>query len=252
MDIRFYEIRVNALKKWEANTSRLFNNNYSALGNDELYESYECSWQNLYQEKHVHVFCSVGEWANNITDILQDNRYDYLNMNEEDEAKILFRYYTRLLLVVSELITDFQDIVIEFNSTNMDAARKILSGYNIKEEALKFDLSNKELQKEIYNAVNVLMDYINTVYKHKFGKSKQNKLHRFNNHLPIVFQSDQNIEEIFNYINLVSSRSVENVLVPNLDLILEIINTCYCQLNETFTIPENNIQFKLFCENNSK
>lgn len=250
INIRFYEVRVDALKKWERITNRDFETKYSKLGNDNFEKSYECFWQELYEDKHVHVFCSMGEWANNVTDILQDNNYDYLYMSNEEESKILFRYYTRLLLVVSEFITDFEDIVIEYLQIGRNESRRILSnGYHLDEPINSLVPNTKP--EEICNSVNVLMNYINSVCKHKFGKASQNKLHRFNNHLEYQFQMNQIIAEIYLFNNEVNEEKANSILVPNLDLILDIISNCYIVLNNLFTNEENKDKFLEFCKNNS-
>jgi len=270
--IRFYDFRIDALKKWLAITNRDFDLKYSNICNDDINDSFECSWQILYEKKHVHVFCGIGEWANNITDILLDTRYDYLyltnnihknNEEYEEESKMLFRYHTRLLLVVSEMITDFEDILAEFLKKNINnkiekiEIRKILSNGKFKEKPIESIFSeekNKENHIE-YNAVNVLMEYINSVCKHKFGKTDQSKIHRVNNHLPYEFQLNINIEDIYNFNNklkLGSSTDFTYILVPNIELVTEIVLNCYDVLDNQFKCEDNKDKFLNFCENNSK
>jgi hypothetical protein len=270
--IRFYDFRIDALKKWLAITNRDFDLKYSNICNDDINDSFECSWQNLYEQKHVHVFCGIGDWANNITDILLDTRYDYLyltnnnqknNEEYEEESKMLFRYHTRLLLVVSEMITDFEDILAEFLEKNINnkidkiEIRKILSNGNFKEKPIKsiFSEEKNEGNHIEYNAVNVLMEYINSVCKHKFGKIDQSKIHRVNNHLPYEFQLNINIEDIYNFNNklkLGSPTDFTYILVPNIELVTEILLNCYDVLDNQFKCEDNKDKFLNFCKNNSK
>jgi hypothetical protein len=36
--------------------------------------------------EHISIFCSLGEWANNISDILKDDSKDYYNFLIEDHS----------------------------------------------------------------------------------------------------------------------------------------------------------------------
>lgn len=109
----FGEIRKAALEYWAAQTGRQIRDaNGNLLLTDDFVDAYECDWQNGYNGGHVHLFCSLGDWASNLTDLLKDDRYDELDLESEDDAKLLFRHYTRMLLIISEILTDFQDIYI--------------------------------------------------------------------------------------------------------------------------------------------
>lgn len=265
MKLRFHDVRIEILTEWEAITRRKLYSKYSSLSNDDYSGSYECKWQEMYNEGHVHVFCCIGEWANNITDILLDCRYDHLYLTDEDysndsnteiEAVMLFRYYTRFLLVVSEFITDFEEIVNQFlgltsKEIKDKKSRSILSGMYIKNNSLKI-VSNANEKDEIYNAVNELMKYINTICKHKFGSSKKKiNIHKINDHLPYKFQFERDFEELYNFNKSFESKEIKSILVPNIDLVFDIISNCYCIVDSMFTDANNRDKFRDFCKKNS-
>lgn len=70
----FGDARKQAFHNWEGTTFR----NCDGI-NDELTGSWECKWQDAATERnynHISIFCSLGDWGSNVTDILKDNRYD--------------------------------------------------------------------------------------------------------------------------------------------------------------------------------
>ncbi len=110
---KFENIRYNSLVYWLKQTKR----NISIQ--EQYANSFECDWQNQFlpidpSKMHFSVFCSMGDWNTNITDHLEDVRYDEHLFSSEDDKDVLFRYYTRLFLLVSEILTDFQDVLTVF------------------------------------------------------------------------------------------------------------------------------------------
>src|ERR1700678_3058593 len=97
----FKNVREQALNYWLEQTGR------QRQEMSELFVT-ECNWQNKFQVPdpdngvHYSIFCSMGDWNTNITDMLEDTRYDELDLADLCDAGILFRYYTRFFLVVSE------------------------------------------------------------------------------------------------------------------------------------------------------
>ena len=74
---------------WEIDTNR-----NCLLVNDDMTGSFECKWQVRATQQlgyeHISMFCSLGEWANNISDILKDDNIDYCNfLNDEDRQLCL-------------------------------------------------------------------------------------------------------------------------------------------------------------------
>ena len=262
MKIRFHDIRLDILSDWEGITKRELNSKYGNLSNDDFSGGYECIWQDMYKD-HVHVFCSLAEWCNNITDILLDTRYDHLFLTDEthlegtieyEECRMLFRYYTRLFLVVSEIITDFEDIINDLlehtKKEDKKKSRRILSRSYVKTKPIGL-LSHNEETEEIYNAINLMMDYINTICKHKFGREDQIKLHRVNNHLPYVFQFNRDFDELHDYLNKFKCQNFYYILFPSIYLVFDLISSCYMTLHELICNKENSTRFTNFCIKNS-
>lgn len=218
----FGYIRKQALSMWETNTNR-----DCRSVNDDITGSFECKWQDRATQQlgyeHISIFCSLGEWANNISDILKDENFDYYDYLNDEDCQALFRYYTRLLLIVSEILCDFEDIIQKIGTPQSKNARNILS-------SSKGDLDS-------------LLYYINRVCKHKVTG-----LHRCNHHLPIWFEDCAQSNP---FVKPVSIRDLDftqpdGILVPKLGRIIEIILYCYQQLDELFEKDSN--KFKLICD----
>jgi len=104
MDIKkFQEIRVETFKYWlkELDRTRVageLSDNYS--------ESYVCKWQKelTKQGQHCSFLCSIADWLDNFSDLLDDKRYDDVGT---DYSEVLFRYYTKIMLIASEILEDF-------------------------------------------------------------------------------------------------------------------------------------------------
>jgi hypothetical protein len=125
----FKDVRQQAFDLWERETNRV-----CSLDNDDMTGSIECKWQDRARDQlgyeHISMFCSLGEWANNITDILKDFSCDYYNFLNETHCQALFRYYTRFLLVISEMLTDFEEIIKKSKAVKQRQARKFIANSN--------------------------------------------------------------------------------------------------------------------------
>lgn len=218
---RFYEIRRTALECWAGCTKRQLVDEIGELSSDNFVGAYECTWQNSFADKHVNLFCSLGEWGCNITDILRETRYDYLDLTNESEAKVVFRYYTRFLLVLSEMLTDFQDIYIHFEQLEKlkkpkFAARQFYS-----------QLYKKDMYTEVLN-------FINSVCKHK-----TQHIHSCNNHNKIIFEDAGVIPLGYNYIRLGECNTGMDknaILVPYLHHFINLLTGSYFLLDEHFKL----------------
>jgi hypothetical protein len=190
---------------------------------DDLKDTFECKWQNKSNCGHVSIFCSLGDWASNITDILRDESLDKCYFEDQNEASRIFRYYTRLLLVVSEILTDFQDIYLKAenlksNRVNNDVARDFL--YSIPE------ISERPIQN--------LFNFINSICKHKTSN-----IHKCNHHLPVYFSDNllekHVLDELIHIKNLdFISASKAGILMPKIGDILGIIIVCYKNIDSYF------------------
>jgi hypothetical protein len=145
----FAKSRRLAFEKWQSGTNR------QGHGLDERYEnSYECRWQYHAQESlgytHISLFCSLADWAGNITDLLSDTRYDDYDFENHDHHYILARYYTRIMMVIAEHLADLQQmaqVMLEMKSSK--AARELISPSDEK------------------NWVNHFHAFVNHICKHK-------------------------------------------------------------------------------------
>lgn len=236
----FGEVRRAALAQWIRGTGRqpeiLEDEKYGGLVQfDDISKSHECRWQGearrIRGDKDYHVphFCSLGEWSMNISDILCDTRYDRLEMATHGHAgfadhRMLFRHYTRLLLVISEMINDFVDIEKAFLG-NKSQGR----GY----------LSN-ELN------VNALMRFINNVCKHK-AQSHKTGIHFHNHHLPIWFEEVGPVPSWAKPIGLKSKSSEDAnlIAVPRLSSLIQVVVDGYNKTDERIAAHPD--EFREFC-----
>jgi len=200
----FKEIRLQVLEKWNTGLTR-------SREAGELSDDYSNSeWCKIQGEctdygKHCSFICSLNDWLDNISDLLHDNRYDELSADDSD---VMFRYYTRILLLVSEVIEDFVMLnkkILNLNGKN-DASRDLENGI----------LSTNELKD--------LSHFINTVCKHK---TENNNLHVHNHHLTIEFV-DFGITEHENQIRLGSQdwtmiNKDTTILIPQLNYFIDVV-----------------------------
>lgn len=227
---RFFETRIEALKLWTCSTGRLNEDSLAEFASDDISGSPECKWQNSSKNGHVNLFCSLGEWACNVTDLLKDNRFDRFYFEKEEEATVLYRHYTRILLVMSEMLTDLQDIYLHAenlknNKVNQNSAREflcpIMKGYQITS----------------------IMNYINKVCKHK----TQN-IHICNDHAPIHFEDGEGRRNSFKYFSIEDSIATQDknaILVPKLKLLIGALVVSYGSLDEYFS--SNTQKFDTLC-----
>jgi hypothetical protein len=158
----FGQVREPAFELWQQGTKR-----DCFPINDVVLESYECKWQDRAVFElgydHISIFCSLADWASNVSDILRNNLYDCFDLLDDEDRQALFRYYTRLLLVISELLSDFEQMVVAARRmNNLGAARNLLSNTP--------------------GEVHAVFGFINSVCKHK-----AKGIHRCNHHLPLWF-----------------------------------------------------------------
>lgn len=201
---RFKSVRNNARKFWLSITKR------KRYINDIVVDKYECDWQENYvpEDKHNSIFCSLAEWSSNITDLLYENSYDKYDFVTCRYKMCLFRYYTRFLLITSEILTDFQDAIIylkPYTENHKQRARN--------------DLTDNSL----YFSSHELFEYINNVCKHKFGERGRAsfKYHLCNNHINYIFKDDPNYISspnriTINNLNTVNFQHGMDLEVPSL------------------------------------
>jgi len=241
----FFDIRKPALEYWLKETKR------ERFGDSELFVgALECQWQFRFHPKaqesipHVSVFCSMGNWNSNIGDLLDDRRFDGLTFHP-DNAELLFRYYTRIFLIASEIFTDFQDILTVLRNGHVDAVK------NRSEN----EKSRHELNPSgEFNIIQNLFDYINTICKHK-----TRNIHVCNHHLNYHFEDSafsrpdtnflslQNVDQKLAKIRTSQSDILPtHIIVPKLCYVLQILIHGYQILDRSFR--NNPDQFNSFCK----
>jgi hypothetical protein len=195
----FGKIRLAVIEIWYQELNRHRNE-------DELSDTYsESKWCEYQSDSHISFICSLNDWLDNISDLLQDDRYDSCTDLLPDE-NVLFRFYTRILLVISEIIEDF----VMFNI--------LMQGWDPKTKGIK-RYSGQDLEDGLLfpGELLAISNFINSVCKHK---TEQNNLHKHNHHLKIEFE-DFGDKEHENQINLknLNWKSVDKqttILIPRL------------------------------------
>jgi len=141
---------------------------------DFSFNNYECKWQQnswgIHGDNwHTPHFCSLGEWASNVTDMLDDRRFDKFTFQDDKDKALLYRHYTRFMLVILEMINDFVDmlILVELSTASKTQRKNSLSSV--------ID-------------VNELTNLINSLCKHKADKRDENHIHFHNHHLLLWFE----------------------------------------------------------------
>lgn len=202
----FKPIREQCRRSWLSATGR------RRYINDVVADTVECDLQNNHVPQNMHnsMFCSIAEWCTNITDLLYESTYDRYVFRTPRYNQALFRYYTRVLLLTSEILTDFQDAIRAIEKLNKTGqARTLLNA-----PALPFTCDN-------------LFAYINVVCKHKMATSDGHfRYHICNNHISYVFEDDDgytpsvNRVRVSNISNTPYAHGME-LQVPSLQSILD-------------------------------
>jgi len=198
----FQLVREAALQHWLAKSNR----SRPSGGNDDFSDSMECEWQaraETLSHRHVAFFCGIGEWACHITDVLTDPSNDAIAfVGSEEEQRWLARQYARLMMVLAELLSDF-------------------------ESALKFGGVGGSQRNQLGYRVNDVHGFVNEVIKHKAGA-----LHLHDHHLPLAFD-DSGISMCPLSICLgtgglaKSNKSFDCIVMPKLEALLDIALDAY-------------------------
>jgi uncharacterized metal-binding protein len=161
------------------------------------------------------LLCSLGDWLNNISDLLTDARFDDIDIDADGDADTLFCFYTRILLAVSEILEDF--VMVHKQVT--DIKKKSEAG----DDFAKGAFHPRELQ--------ALSDYINSVTKHKTERSN---LHVNNHHQKKEFE-DFGTTYHDNQVSLKdlawdSMNKDTTILIPTLGYLIDMV----IRLNQRF------------------
>lgn len=221
----FQATRENAVSQWVANTKR------QGCGSDECYaDSIECAWQtraiDVLGYCHISLFCSLADWACNMTDVLTDHRFDAMTFADANHSQVLSRFYTRVLLVASEIFADLENLVVEAGCCkDQSSARTFLS------------------PDTDPGWINNLHHFINRVCKHKYKN-----IHRCNHHLPICFEDQIPPTGHANPIRVrnVALESGDAIQFPCLSSICDAICVAYAKVDAIFKADED--AFKRICD----
>lgn len=227
------KIRKRALECWLRETGRS-----AAEYSDCISETYECQW--MPETQHVSLFCSLASWAGCLTQVLSDDRYDGIDLDKsvansdsydeyDKRAEPVYLYHVRVLLTVSEILSDLEVIYAAGTSTHdKKLIRELLSsddGINLKK----------------------LHQFINTVIKHKIkysrNSSKKKEFHRCNSHLLLSFKDVCDFKEDSCYSSSTISmdrpitEASENIIyleIPSLLDVVEALVNAYKKIDYLF------------------
>jgi hypothetical protein len=227
MTINFGYVRNKALNLWLTGTGRKLIPHRNLRYDDFSFNDYECKWQQLSwningDEWHVSHFCSLGEWASNITDILDDGRFDMFTFQNGKDKSFLYRHYTRYMLLVLEMINDFVDIL----------------------KLADINLASKTQRKNSLSTitdVNELTNFINSACKHKADERNGKHIHFHNHHLPIWFEDIQQPHPFHSPISRFQAIQVhpDGILIPSIVDLTQIIIDGYKVLDYHFLNAPN-------------
>jgi len=205
---QFATVREKSLEEWQRLTGRV-----CGEFRDDISSAFECEWQDK-NEEHVSIFCSLGVWADCLSQLLQDERYDEIDITDSWDSEFLYPYYNQLLLITSEILDDLVGMYsTATGKSDKKKIRKVLSfgqGYDLHE----------------------LFAFINTIVKHKTSN-----LHVCNHHLPILFEDQSGVRRSRRKISIANIGELDNanmLLMPSLVKIVITIAHAYKVLDRTF------------------
>lgn len=224
----FGEIRKEALYYWLSETKRASDDNVI------VFDTFESNWAEKYTSKDMHnsLFCSMGDWNSHITDVLKDTSLDSIEFDDEIKSEFLFRYYTRFLLIISEVLSDFSKVMELLENAKQEKIRKSLTSQN-----LEFDMKN-------------LFGYINIICKHKLKKSPDISLHNRNHHCIKVFADTPQYKRADNTVHIgdyVKDGFVKvQIESPRLKDLIDQVLFCYSKVDEKlYALNEKNRELLL-------
>lgn len=250
----YSNIRKSTLNHWKSHSNRVFK------VTDNFSNSYECNWQSIgseYGYNHISIFCSIAQFGSHVTDLLRDYRFDKYNYDQSEEVnEVIFRYYSRIFLVVSEILTDFQDLYIlaDEKITTKDLSRLKGQDLKSKQDNARSILSNGTDQ------IKLLLDFINKICKHKTSN-----FHLCNNHIHYLFEDFHiniksykkrielgNINNFTSYDPETMKKFIhpEFIVLPKLMDIIDVVLNCYTVLDNLFLA--NDDKFKFICNHFEK
>lgn len=214
--MKFKSTRIFCCEQWLSASSR------ERKGLTDVFRnSLECQWQHKAAALgygHISLFCSLGKFTTNITDILTDERFDELSYNNEEHHQIILRQYCKLSLVASEILTDIKDIYQKASGKGGSDSKKKIS------------------KTDNPDAVNRLICFINHVFKHKC-----NGLHKCNHHTTLCFDDkgrdccQGNTLDISCASAKKCEEEIDTIIIPKMTEIIERVIQAYDKLDNLFS-----------------
>jgi len=233
--VEFGETRKGALAIWLEGSGR----GLSERGYDEFAGAFECNWQLRADDlgkPHISFFCSLGAFSGHLTDLLTDERFDRLIYGQDEEVdEVLFRFFSRVLLVGSEILDDFRKIrKMLFKghpSLLSEAADKLIS---ITNNAVKHKI------KMVHNCSHIQISFEDDPDPQPLS------LPAITNQ-GMLIGSDENSAAIFQSFMVFkkTEQPIQAILVPSLSFIIDTILQCYRALDSIIGDDSN---FNLLCE----
>jgi len=218
--MKFKDVREYNLKKWLSNTNRV-RDGVKEHFNDAL----ECKWQNRAGDLdlgHISIFCAMGRANHNITDILTDERFDHLDFSIDEEKQIIFRQFYKLGLIISESLTDFQDMITTAAKYKTKKSREVVS------------------KKDKPQSVDKMLSYCNHIFKHKCKG-----IYRCDHHTTLCFDDlgrdccMGNVLDIDNASASKCQEEIDTIVIPKMDHMIERVIQAYDKLDEMFEDDES-------------
>jgi len=213
--MKYKTIRTYCLEKWLSNTKRVRDGVHEHFRN-----AMECKWQNKASDLglgHVSLFCALGRFNHNITDILTDERFDELDYSITEDKEIIFRQYCKLGLIISESLTDFQDVMVKTAKLNTKKSRKAVSKVNKPE------------------AVDKMLSYINSLFKHK-----TKGVYKCDHHTTLCFDDLGRDCCLGNVLDIECAsqnkceEDIDTIVIPKMDEMIERVIQAYEKLDRYF------------------
>ena len=168
---------------------------------------------------HLALFCNLGDWGSQISDLLLDTSNDEVNLTNGDTARKLFRYYTRLMLIIAELVADIAELATVLEGQTKGNRKSIKDG-------------------------DELIAFVNNFVKHK-----KNNSYCHDHHLPIVFADTHNESATTEDVTFgqLSAENSKRFFIPKLKSIVEIALASEKKLIEVLE-PDKNFEkiFKVY------
>lgn len=224
--MNYRTVREFCLQKWLSATKRE-RDGVREWFNDSL----ECKWQKRAKQSdfgHVSIFCGIGRFNQNITDILTDERFDHLSFVDTDDKAIIFRQYCKLGLIISESLTDFQDVMINAAKLNTKRSRSAIS------------------KSTSGDSVDSMIGYCNVIFKHK-----SKGIYKCDHHTTLCFDDVGrdcclgNVLDIQCHSKQKCEEEIDTIVVPKLDEMIERVIQAYEKLDNFF--DNNPDAFKRIC-----